>query len=176
MNGKYVISSVCCLLAACLCGCARESDSSKKPDPVVAVSPLSPHGGAPKGPPSDKAFVGVTRGQKLPGFTGKTIGTTFDEYSYFSSREWQETKKTAGKVYIDFRGLFESSGLDINSIKKGIARQGIEVKFVIEPDGAFSLAMVSKVEFTTDGNMHRYPLENGKKIIEQIYNNREIRF
>lgn len=176
MNGKYVISSVCCLLAACLCGCARESDSSKTQAPAVAVSPLSPHGGAAKVPPSDKAFVGIIRGQALPGFTGKTIGTAFDEYSYFSGREWQETKNPAGKVYIDFRGLFESSGLDINSIKKGIARQGIEVKFVIEPDGAFSLAMVSKVEFTTDGNMHRYPLENGKNIIEQIYNNREIRF
>jgi hypothetical protein len=52
----------------------------------------------------------------------------------------------------------------------------VDIKFVVTPDGSFGLAMISRLEAKTDGNIYSYPLEDSKAIIEKIYGNKEIKF
>ncbi len=171
-----LLLSLTLAVAIALAGCTQESDRAPQAAQNKNTRPLAPHGVAQKGAPPEQYLADTIREQKLPDFGTTSIGTVFDRYEYFDSREWKETKNSVNKVYVDFRGLFKSKSLNIKVINKGISREGVEVKFVVEPDGAFYLAMVSKIEITLDGKMMRFPREDGKRILEQIYRNRELTF
>ena len=172
MHWNLIVAALC-LAAACLFGCAKEGQSPPNSPPKV----VSPHGagvdskqlGQPQG------FVGIVSSQKLPLSNTKTIGAAFNEYRYFTSREWKETRNASGKVYVDFKGLFSNSPLAAAS-KDGVIRQGVEVKFVVEPNGNFYVGMISRIDVMSDGKLSLYTLGDGKKIIEMIYDNREITF
>ncbi len=163
---------VCFSIILALTGCAQENTSQ----PQSTQKPVSPHGtsggSASSGQP--EGFVGIVRDQKLPIAADRTIGAAFEAYRYFGSREWKETRNAAGKVYVDFKGLFTGTPLE-KSVKDGVIRQGVEVKFVIEQNGNFYVAMVSRIDVTSDGRMTLYPME-GKELIERIYANKEITF
>ena len=105
-----------------------------------------------------------------------TVGKAFDDYSHVTKKEWKETHAANGKIYIDFTGWLEGISLGIDAVKKGISQQGIEVKFVINPDGTLFVGMVSRLEATTDGKVSAHPLENGKAVLDSIYANKEISF
>lgn len=173
MKQRQLLAAVFCLVAACLFGCTQERDEFRK----VPSKMVSPHG---TGADSSKqvgpqGFVGIVARQKLPPSDAKTIGEVFEEYRYFSSREWKETPNATGRVYVDFKGLFEREPIT-KSIKDGVVRQGLEVKFVVEPTGNFYIAMVSRIDIKADGKMYLSPLEDGKKLVEMMYANKEIHF
>lgn len=171
MHRNFKVAAFC-IAAVCLFGCAKEG---QKPANTPAKA-LSPHSTGADSKQSDQpqSFVGIVSNQKLPLSTTKTIGTVFDEYRYFNSREWKETRNAAGRVYVDFKGLFASPPI-AKSIKDGVSRQGVEVKFVVEPNGNFYVGMISRIDVTADGKMKLYPVKM-EEIIEQIYANKEITF
>ena len=171
-----LLLSLTLAVAIALSGCAQESDRVPQAAQNKNTPPRAPHGVAQKGAPPEQYLADTIREQQLPDFGTTSIGTVFDRYEYFDSREWKETKNSANKVYVDFRGLFTNTSFNIKAINKGISREGVEVKFVVEPDGAFYLAMVSKIEITLDGKMMRFPREDGKRILEQLYRNRALTF
>ncbi len=158
---------------ACLFGCTKETEKS----PANSSRVVSPHsvGADSKKPDGPQGFVGIVINQKLDPSNSKTIGAVFEEYRYFKSREWKETRNTAGKVYVDFKGMFSNTPI-AKSLKDGVSRQGVEVKFVVEPNGNFYVGMISRIDVKTDGMMSLYPLEDGDKIIKMIYDNKEISF
>jgi len=175
MKRRLLVSVIYIVMVCTSYGCSRESGEATK-SASKAMSPHSVNSDTQK-PASDvKTFVSIVSKQKLPGLDSKTIGAAFEEYRYFSSREWNETRNASGKVYVDFKGLLAGNSLALNSLKAGIARHGVEVKFVVDSSGQMFVGMVSKIEVMTDGSMKLIPVEGAKKIMEQIYDNKEIIF
>lgn len=172
MHRNLLVVAFCCA-AVCAFGCAKEGQNPLNAPPKA----LSPHGAGADTKQSDQlqGFSGIVSNQKLPLSNTKTIGAAFDEYRYFSSREWKEIRNASGKVYVDFQGLFATAPIAA-SIKDGVSRQGVEVKFVVEPNGNLYVGMVSRIDVTADGKMSLFPLGDGKKIVEMIYDNKEIVF
>lgn len=162
-----------CFVAVSMSGCSKEVRKPQNPPSNAA----SRHGMDTDSKQADElqGFIGIVTSQKLPLSNTKTIGVAFGDYRYFKSREWKETRNNAGKVYVDFQGLFADEPI-VASIKDGVSRQGVEVKFVVEPNGNFYVGMVSRIDVMTDGTMHLSPLGDGIKIVEMIYDNREITF
>lgn len=112
----------------------------------------------------------------LPAYPAMSIGKAFDSYSHFNKREWRETFVSKGKIYVDFIGWFDTKTLDPQNIKNGISAKGVEIKFVLNPDGPFYVGMASKLEVKTDGKIYAYPLADIKVVLDSIYANREITF
>jgi hypothetical protein len=126
---------------------------------------------------SDKVgIVAAIKGRKLTDFKTLTIGEAFDNYPYFDKRKWKESRTDNGKIYVDFWGWFKDSALDAASKKNGVVARGVEVKFVINPDGDFYLAMISRTETSADGTEHDYPIDDKQGILKAIYANKEITF
>ena len=126
--------------------------------------------------PAKEGVVAAIRGKTLAGFKTVTIGEAFDTYRYFDKKEWKESRSTNGKIYVDFWGWFKESAIDEASRKNGIVARGVEVKFVVNPEGDFYLAMISRVEKGADGAEHDYPIDDKQSILKAIYGNREITF
>ncbi len=152
-----------------------ETDTQKKTGTV--------HGGAANDlRPIDKVvnvaasgMISVIQNATLPGYKNMKIGAVVEKYQFFNKKEWYETHASNGKVYVDFIGYFPSRWFDANAIKTKIAVRGIEVKFLIYPDGQYGIAMVSKVEIDSGGKMQKYPLEDVKSIMDAIYENKKIK-
>lgn len=134
----------------------------------------------PKHKPGEKInLLGLAEAIKkktLPDYPAMTIGKAFDGYSHFTKKEWKETFAENGKIYVDFIGWAETKVLDLGGGGKGIFGKGLAVKFVINQDGGFFVAMVSRVEVTTDGKISTYPLADLKFFIDSIYANKKIIF
>lgn len=116
------------------------------------------------------------KSKKLDNYPTMKIGEAFEKYSYFEARTWKVTQLSPLKTYIDFTGMFKKNYFSFASAKKGVSQQGVEIKFVVYENGRFAIAMISKVEILTNGMINRYPLENTKAILDNIYGNREITF
>jgi len=170
---RQLILAILCFAAFFSYGCSRENQQPENKTPKV----ISPHGAGTLSEASGPAqgFTGIVKSLKLPPSETKTIGAVFDEYRYFDSREWKESRNADGKVYVDFKGLFKST-LSVNSIKDGVTRQGVGVKFVVAQNGDFYVGMVSRIDVMPDGKMYLYPMGDGNRIIELIYANKEIVF
>ncbi len=170
---RQLLLVLCCLVTVSVSGCSKEVQQPQNPP----ANSASRHGTETDSKQADEpqGFIGIVTSQKLPLSNTKTIGAAFGDYRYFKSRQWKETRNNAGKVYVDFQGLFENEPI-VASIKDGVSRQGVEVKFVVEPNGNFYVGMVSRIDVMNDGMMRISPLGDGKKIVEMIYDNREITF
>lgn len=152
------LTIILCLITAVISGCSKE-----RPEPVKAI---------PSQAEQMQGYVSVVTSQKLPLSKSKTIGTVFEEYKYFSAREWKESRNSEGKAYVDFRGYLPS----VTSGKSGVVREGVEIKFVVSRQGDFYVGMVSRIEVTSDGKVSLYPADDGNKFMELIYANKEIKF
>lgn len=114
--------------------------------------------------------------KKLDSYPQATIGEAFDTYRYFETRDWKVTQLPTTKMYIDFTGMFKKGFFSFLTMNKGVSKRGVEIKFVVYSDGKFGIAMISKVEITTDGMIKKYPLADQKEILDKIYANKEIKF
>ena len=118
----------------------------------------------------------VIKNRTLPDFPSMTIGQAFQEYGFFTKQEWSQTRTANDTFYIDCFGWFDTKTLSLESIKNGIAKQGVGFKFMIAQSGTFGLVMVSRLEAKTDGKIYSYPLEDARSYIAKIYEKKEIRF
>ena len=157
-------------------GCARSGgEGSGKPTGDSAGKSSS----APGSSARQKATSGIAealKGKKLANYGSTTIGAAFDGYKYFTGKEWRETNSPNGKIYIDFIGWLDTKSLDAAAVKRGVSAMALDVKFVIEPDGSFFVAMVSRIEMKSDGKSYDYPIENSVNVLNDIYANKEISF
>lgn len=160
-----------CVVA--LAGCAKKGEEA----PPARQQKPQGHGDlkpSVDGPPVGMAEV--VKQQKLLDYPDKTIGEVFGSYRHFDSVNWRETRLAKGTYYIDFQGTKKAPLFDEGSAKKGVAAEGVEIKFAIKPGGAFYVTMVSRAVVGIDGQMMLYPLPDKKKILDAIYANKEIAF
>lgn len=159
------------LLAAVLQGAAL---AALAPNGAKSATP-GVHGpmGAPP-PGRTLGMIEVIKGASLPGYTNTKIGEAFDRYSHFKSKNWRETRGTAGTSYVDFIGSAPPRLLDLKSRWAGISASGIEVKFVVYPNGEYGVVMVSRTVVKSNGKADRYPLPDVKSVLDAIYSNRKI--
>ena len=115
---------------------------------------------------------GIKRG-KLVNYQSATIGTAFDSYKYLTSKEWK-LKQQNRYIIVDFVGWFESDTLNEEDIRDGLTGKGINVKFVVEPDGSYYVFMVSKLEAKSDGKIYVSPHDDISGILTKIYANTKI--
>lgn len=163
-------------LALFLSSCSDKQENkaitSNKSNPAMSVHAES----SGKAVTAEKAVTEAIKKQTLPGFPPIPIGHVLENYSYLTSTEWKVVRTDAGKFYIDYIGWLDSKGIDIKSLKSGVSRRGVGLKFVVSQDGAFGLVMVSRLEAKSDGMVSSFPIENSRQILELIFSNKEIRF
>ncbi len=143
--------------------------------PNAQTKVVTGHGGTPVQVDASAAnkngTIEALKGMKLTEYPAKTIGDAFDGYTHFTSKEWRETRLKGMKIYLDFYGMQKTGVL---SASKQTYSEGVNVKFVIYPDGTFAVVMVSKVQILSDGKMYVSPIEDKKAILDAIYENKAI--
>lgn len=119
-------------------------------------------------------LINVIKNGKLINFQSTTIGNAFDSYKYLTKKEWKVEQLKSGHFTVDFIGWFESDTLNDNDIKAGVTSKGIDVKFVINPDGSYYMFMVTKIESKSDGKVYGHELTDSAGILSNIYANKKI--
>lgn len=162
------------MIAACLSLSACADNGSGRP--AETSGGATAHNGGNNSDPAKRSIADALKDKTMSGYESATIGSAFDSYRYFAKKEWKETAPQHGKIYVDFVGWVDGKALDSASIKEGISARGVDVKFAINPDGSFFVAMVSKIEAKGDGKLYSYPLEDSAAVLTRIYANKEMRF
>jgi glycine dehydrogenase subunit 1 len=75
-----------------------------------------------------------------------------------------------------FGVLEEPDALTDKDVRNGITGRGLEVIFVVNPDGSYYVFMVSMLEAKSDGNVDRHQLNDIAGILANIYANTKITF
>lgn len=176
MAEKRIMMSAILLISfifLCTTGCSKEAPKENQKMVVTG------HGGVPvtvvpeKNP--QQATLKAIKENRLVDYPQRSIGDSFDSYSFFDKKEWRETRTQGGKIYIDFTGI-KPVGTVFGKTEENLAARGIGVKFVIYLNGSFNIAMISKLEVMKDGKINETPVENKKQILDAIYANKEITF
>lgn len=121
-------------------------------------------------------LVNAIKKGKLINYQSTTIGDAFDSYKYLTKKEWKAAILKSRHMTVDFTGWFEPDTLNDKDIKDGIRGRGIDVKFVINPDGSYYVFMVLKIESKSDGKVYGYELRESAGILANIYANKKIIF
>jgi len=164
---KYLLLLFVLVFAIFLGACTKnETDSQDKQK--VGTS------GQPNGAESTTPGLinGIKRG-KLVNYQSATIGTAFDSYKYLTNKEWKLEQQNRYFI-VDFVGWFGPDALNENDIKNGVTSKGIDVKFVINPDGSYYVLMVLKIEARSDGKVFQNQLADSVGILAKIYANKQI--
>ena len=114
------------------------------------------------------------RKQKLVNYPSTTIGNAFDTYSHVTKKEWKETSMQKGRIAVDFTGWFNPEKSNNNDSKDKISGKGIDVTFIIEPDGSYYVIMVSIIESRPDGKIFRSQSLDIAGMLDKIYANKKI--
>ncbi|GAB7026492.1 hypothetical protein [Geotalea toluenoxydans] len=142
---------------------------------IVPAGVQSPHATAGNSRSGTTGMTGVIQRASLPDYKAMTIGEAFGKYGYLKKKEWRETRAANGNIFIDFTGYVPAGWFDFKMKKAGVSARGLEVKFVIYPDGAYGLGMVSNVEVRTDGKIYRTPRTDAKTVLDAIYANQKFK-
>jgi|MudIll2142460700_1097286.scaffolds.fasta_scaffold22277_3 hypothetical protein len=163
ISKEYILSLVIGLTLLC-CACTKEgSDNGDK------------RSGQSQGQETaDAGLVKVIKNGKLANFPTASIGKAFDSYKYLIRKEWKEKQLKSGHLTVDFTGWFEPRFLDEKARQEGVTDRGLEITFVINPDGSFYLFMISALDRKSDGNVHRDRLPDTTAVLENIYANNKI--
>lgn len=160
---------ICLLISLCfagLFGCSK-GGSENSSENKAAHDTSSKNG---------KQIADVLKEKILKDYPSAPIGRAFDGYGYFKSKEWKEQRSDNGKYFIDFIGWFDPGLLDATAKANNVTSRGIDVKFVIYPDGAFGVVMVSKLDLMHDGSIRQQALPDIKAIMDSVYANKTISF
>ncbi|WP_243371766.1 hypothetical protein [Geotalea sp. SG265] len=130
---------------------------------------------APSNEAGPKGMAGAIQKAHLPGYPKMTIGQAFGKYGYLENKEWRETRAANGDVFIDFTGYAPTRWFDFKMKRAGISARGLEVKFVVHPDGAYEVGMVSSVEVRSNGSVYRTPRADIKNVLDAIYGNQRLK-
>lgn len=123
---------------------------------------------------ANAGLVNAIKNGKLANHQSTTIGNAFDSYKYLTKKEWKGASLQSGHFTVDFTGWFEPGTVSDNDIKGGVTGSGINVKFVINPDGSYYVFMVSKIESRSDGKVYGDELQDSAGILASIYANKKI--
>lgn len=138
---------------------------------------LQVHADKAAAPPTElQGMVGAVKKQTLLNYTSKTIGEAFDAYRHLNRKEWKESASPDGKLFVDFSGWVKAGLLDAVFKKSEIKERGLHIRFVVQPDGAFYVGMISKIEVGADGGKTESSLGDQKSILDAIYTNRQLSF
>lgn len=121
----------------------------------------------------EREFVELIRKGTLTEFPSSTIGEAFDSYKYLTGKDWKAHTLKSGHVTVDFSGWFKGDLTD-DEHNRGVEKKGLEVKFVIDPNGVYYAFMVTKIEELTDGTVVRTPYNDIKGVLTAIYSNHKI--
>lgn len=154
--------------------CAKEGTNGpdKQPDKQNIEKPEQSKGVE----KANDGLVNAIKNGKLANFQSTTIGNAFDAYRYLTKKEWKAEQQKSGPFTVDFIGWFEPGSLNDKDVKDGITARGLEVKFVVEPNGSFYVFMVSMLEIKSDGKAYRNQLTDSAGILANIYANKKIIF
>jgi len=75
----------------------------------------------------------------------------------------------AGYFTVIFSGWLDQA----KALPEGVVGRGLEVVFVVNPDGSFYLFMMSALESRADG-VHRIQLPDTAAVLNDIYANKKI--
>lgn len=152
------ISLIIIILSLALNACSKAKDEKplKKTD--------TPNGG----------LIEVIKNGKLAAFQSVTIGEAFDSYKYLIKKDWKANILKSGHVTVDFTGWFEDSELSDEDKRRGVNGKGLEVKFVIEPNGVYYVFMVSKMELISNGSIMKSEYPDINTILKKIYSKEKI--
>lgn len=169
---------VMCVLAVSLMACSNNDEA--KEEKSKSASKMKFHGedDTKAKPGSSSPYADALKPMKLNANSSKTIGEAFDSYSHVVSKEWRDTEAKDGKVYVDYLCQLDISKLSSASVKDGVVKRDLIVKFVIHEKGEAYIAMATRVEVKSDGKSYTIPVEVAdiKKIVDAIYANKEISF
>jgi len=173
MRGAVVIIMI---FAFAVCGCAKEEKN--KIERVHKAAQKSDASQSGKNQVTKMPIVDSLKKKKLNKNSEKTIGEVFDSYSHVVSKEWRETGTNTNKYYADYICWFDVKTISMSAIKDGVAKSGLELKFVIHEDGEAFIVMGTRVEIKNDGNLYRtiLPLSDVASVVDKIYANQEIKF
>lgn len=122
---------------------------------------------------ADPDLISFVKTHKLANFQSRTIGGAFDSYKYLTNKEWK-MEQQGGSFTVDFLGWLEPESLNDSDVKTGLTSKGIDIKFVIEPNGSYYVFMVSRLEAKSDGKIYISPYEDISGILASIYANKRI--
>ena len=171
---KYFHVLLVSLVTVFACACAKESP--KVPDKLNTEKPAQ----STVAEEATDGLVNAIKKGKLANYQSTTIGNAFDSYKYLTKKEWKTSSLKSGQITVDFIGWFEPDAwFDPNSLtdkdlKDGITGRGINVKFVIEPNGSYYVFMISKIESKSDGKVYGFELQDSAGILANIYANKKI--
>ncbi|UPU36734.1 hypothetical protein M1B72_03220 [Geomonas paludis] len=134
---------------------------------------VNPHGASGAQPLAGGGLAEVIRSATLNNYRSMKVGEAFDRYSHFKVKAWREARGAAGTIYVDFCGSTPTGFLDFKTRREGITSKGVEVKFVIYPNGEYGIVMVSKT-VVKDGRTTRYPMPDIKGVVDAIYANKKL--
>ena len=164
---SFVVSLVIGLIVLAGACDKKGTDSSEKQN----VESPGPQG------QSETVYSGLIefiRKQKLVNYPSATIGKAFDSYSHVTKKEWKETSMQKGRFAVDFTGWFEPAILNDNDNKDKVAGKGLDVTFIIEPNGSYYVIMVSMIESRSDGKIYRSQSLDIAGMLDKIYANKKI--
>lgn len=164
---KILAACVVFSLSLAIGGCNKPPENTQRKQPAAP----SVHGPSvtPSATAQEEGLATELKKKKLAKFPSATIGTAFEEYPNFTKREWRQTNVATGKIIVDFTGWLDKSAAQAISNKEGLTAIGIQVKFVVEPDGSFFVGMVSKVGVNANGQAVVVPVEDSTYVLKSIY-------
>lgn len=123
-------------------------------------------------------IAGAMKKKKLKAFPQKTIGEAFDSYGKAVSKEWREDMGKDGRYYVDYICWFDPNSLSPEARKAGFTKRGLDVKFVIHGDGDAYITLATRLFVKGDGSTvtDYVGLSDLEKMVEDIYQNRELNF
>lgn len=165
---RFIFVTMIICLTVCLCSCEKKVTDS--------ASNQSVHKSDQHGTPDtvNAGLVDVIKNGKLVNFQSTTIGKAFDSYRYLTKKEWKASVLPSRHITVEFIGWLEPNTLSEQESKDGVKGKGINVKFVIEPNGSYYLFMVSKIETKSDGKVNGDELKDSAGILSSIYANKKI--
>lgn len=158
---------VLCILFAVLCGC----QGGKEPQNNAGHAAQNPAVKADK-----KAFnmVDVVKNSVRDKKKSKPVGKAFDDYRFFTKREWKETTAQNQTVYVDFVGLLDSKVIDAKAKREGVVDMAVDIKFVVKPNGTNFVGMITFYDTKNGGKKYPVPLPAVAGVMNAIYANVEL--
>ena len=165
--GRLLLILVLCMLFAVLSGCQERKEPPKN----------SAHGANSPAVKADmKAYdmVDVVKNSVSDKKKTKSVGKAFDEYPFFTKREWKKTTAQNQTVYVDFVGLLDTKVIDARAKKEGVVDMAVDIKFVVKPDGTNFVGMITFYDTKTGGKTYPVPLPAVAGVMNAIYANAEL--
>ncbi len=121
----------------------------------------------------NEGLIGVIKKGKLDNYQSTTIGNAFESYKYLINKDWK-MKQEGMHFTVRFLGWVEPGLLNEEDKKRGVTGKGLEVVFVVNPDGSYYVFMASRLETRSDGKIYTALMNDMAGVLSSIYANKKI--